>query len=358
MLLHLLVCCHDVGNGEDVRVDCVSIQRETVADCVDAHVTGHSTETEDREHLIVVVRFNHHSDVEESALVLVVGPEEMQGVSITRVAVRLGVVDGHSHTNLPARSNVVDKGWLFLDLEVLEYDGCTIASIHGRFATLKVCDCGDSFVDIDSGPVFESKLDASILVIVAELGQSERCLGHAHLRSVKLLRHSPRLDETILPWDLLQDLEVVKGRILAHAHATTGGVADVLPSHGPLCLKIGVFNGLGTNDDLATVAVVAVRQVRGPGLVFGTHEAAHLHFDFTDHVTLPRVVVDVDHLELKLLHLLKEVADGESRLKVRVQVVVDDLGLTNLAPLVVVHLEHFALGVRLAERVKVFELAT
>ena len=217
MLLHLLVCCHDVRNGEDVGVGCISIQREAVANCVDAHVTGHSTETEDREHLVVVVWFNYHSDVEESALVLIVGPEVMQGVSITRIAVRLGVVDGHSHTNLPARSDVVNKGWLLLDLEVLKYDGCTISSIHGRFATLKVCDCGDSFVDIDSSRVFESKLDASIPVVVAELGQIESCLGHAHFRSVELLCHSLRLDETILPWDLLQDLEVVIGRLLAHA---------------------------------------------------------------------------------------------------------------------------------------------
>ena len=119
-----------------------------------------------------------------------------------------------------------------------------------------------------------------------------------------------------------------------------------------------MFNGLGTNDDLATVAIAVVHKVRSKGLVLGAHEVAHLHFDFADHVTLPRIVVNVDHLELEFLHLLKEVADGEERLEVRVQVVVDHLGLTDLVPLVVLHLEHFALGVRLAERVKVFELAT
>ena len=58
------------------------------------------------------------------------------------------------------------------------------------------------------------------------------------------------------------------------------------------------------------------------------------------------------------MHLLEEVGNGEARREVGVQVVVNHFGAANFAPLVVwQQLVELALRVRLAERVKVFELA-
>ena len=145
---------------------------------------------------------------------------------------------------------------------------------------------------------------------------------------------------------------------MAHTHAAANLVPHVLPPHGPFGLKVRLLDRLGAHYDLATVLSASLHKVCSPGLALGAHQGSHGDFDFADHVSRARTAVHVDHLKLIFLHLFEPVGHSEARLKVRVQVVVDDLSLADLAPLIVLQLEDLALGVRLAERVQVLQLAT
>ena len=87
-----------------------------------------------------------------------------------------------------------------------------------------------------------------------------------------------------------------------------------------------------------------------------THEVTHSDLHFANRI-IAVSIVDVDHHELVVLHFLEEVADVEARLEVRVQVVVDCLGLGNLHPLVASFLEEATLRVRLTKRVQVLKFA-
>ena len=91
----------------------------------------------------------------------------------------------------------------------------------------------------------------------------------------------------------------------------------------------------------------------------GTHERAHGDFYLTNKIVLSAsIIVDIDHLKLELLLALKVVSHRETGLEVRVQVVHDDLSLSNLLPVVALQLIQDAPRVRLAEVVKVLELAS
>lgn len=62
-----------------------------------------------------------------------------------------------------------------------------------------------------------------------------------------------------------------------------------------------------------------------------THELSHRNLNLTNHIEFgSTLVVLVDHGEFEVLSLLEEIINFESRLEVRVQVVIDCFGVSDL----------------------------
>ena len=94
------------------------------------------------------------------------------------------------------------------------------------------------------------------------------------------------------------------------------------------------------------------------GLLLGSHDVSKCRFNLADHVKASCAIV-IDDLKFETLGLFKRVTHDDVCLEVRIQVVVDRLGLRDEPPLVELGLElvNPALWVRLAEHVEVFELS-
>ena len=116
--------------------------------------------------------------------------------------------------------------------------------------------------------------ESGLLIIIAELIEREVARAHPDIGSVVLLGQLSNSDESVLAWDLLQDLQTVEGRLLAHAEAATNVIVNACPVHGPLGFEVGLLDGLGAHNDLTTVIPV-VLEVGGPGLALGTHQVSH-----------------------------------------------------------------------------------
>ena len=114
---------------------------------------------------------------------------------------------------------------------------------------------------------------------------------------------------------------------------------------------------MGADDYLAAVCSLALmRQVFCINLLFSSHEFAHSDLNLSNCVTVVAAVA-VDHHEFKILHLFEEVCQCECSLEVGIQIVLDLFRLSDFDPLVVLLFIKDALGVRLAKRVQVSELA-
>ena len=120
-----------------------------------------------------------------------------------------------------------------------------------------------------------------------------------------------------------------------------------------------MLHRLRPDNDLAAVCRVAlIGEIGCKSLFLSAHELAHCDLNFTDCIVVAATVA-INHDELEILHLLKEVRQLEGVLKVRIQVVLDLLRLTEFdpGPIGVLFIE-YALGVRLAEDVKILQFAT
>jgi len=91
-------------------------------------------------------------------------------------------------------------------------------------------------------------------------------------------------------------------------------------------------------------------------LLLSSHEFAHGDLNFANRFTVVAAVA-VDHHEFKILHLFKKVGQRECSLEVGIQIVLDLFSLSDFDPLIVLLFVKDALGVRLAKRVQVSELA-
>ena len=91
-------------------------------------------------------------------------------------------------------------------------------------------------------------------------------------------------------------------------------------------------------------------------MLFSTHKFAHCDLNFANSFEITSAI-SIDHDKLEILHLLEEVGDCERILKIWVELISDLFSLANFGPLVVSFLVEDALGVGLAERVQVLELA-
>ena len=97
----LAVGAHDLLDAFDVRHSHVAIHGETVADGVKPHVPWDATEAEDRELSVGIVWFNHLTNVENGAFILVVGTQIVKRVRLSWLSVRCCVVNGHGQGDLP-----------------------------------------------------------------------------------------------------------------------------------------------------------------------------------------------------------------------------------------------------------------
>ena len=89
-----------------------------------------------------------------------------------------------------------------------------------------------------------------------------------------MLRQLSNSDESVLAWDLLQDLQTVVGRLFAHAEAATKVIFNACPAHGPLSFEVGLLDGLRAHNNLTTVIPVLLK-IGDPGLALGTHQVPH-----------------------------------------------------------------------------------
>lgn len=87
---------HDILDTLDPRVHWVAIQRETVRDRVDSHVSWDASEAESCEHPADVIGLKNRTDLGDRSLVLVLSAKEMKGVRLRRIAVRSSVVNRQS----------------------------------------------------------------------------------------------------------------------------------------------------------------------------------------------------------------------------------------------------------------------
>ena len=244
-----------------------------------------------------------------------------------------------------------------VNLEVGENNGRVTVTLNCGPASLEVIDSRDTAVELDSSPGEDSDLDAAAFVSVAELCQGVSLLGQDNICRVVLSWAYRGNDEIVAPWDLSHELDGVEASACAHAGTASLHVVGALDSHSELGNFVRLLNGFASDDDLATVGLSLMSEVRGPELLLGTHKFSHSDLDLADGLEIASTVT-VDHHKSKLLNFLEEVGHCESVLEVGVERVGNLFCLTDLDPLTIAFLLEHALWVTLAESVQVFQLAS
>ena len=92
----MLVSFYNLADARDVWVLSIAIDSEAMADSIQSQVARDSTEAEDWEVTIIVIRFNDLSNVMQRLLILVreTFTIEMERAHLTWVAIRSSVIDG------------------------------------------------------------------------------------------------------------------------------------------------------------------------------------------------------------------------------------------------------------------------
>ena len=92
----MLVSFYNLADARDVRVLSIAIDSEAMADSIQSQVARDSTEAEDWEVTIIVIRFNDLSNVMQRLLILVreTFTIKMERAHLTWVAIRSSVIDG------------------------------------------------------------------------------------------------------------------------------------------------------------------------------------------------------------------------------------------------------------------------
>ena len=98
----LSVSCKNVLDCEHLRVCWVSVHGEAVIDTVDTHVSWDTTESEEREHLVAIIRLNDLADLPNRSFVLVIRTEIMERRRRGWVTVGSSVVNSSYDRYLPA----------------------------------------------------------------------------------------------------------------------------------------------------------------------------------------------------------------------------------------------------------------
>ena len=131
----LSISSHDVLDADDLWVLWISIKSKAVIHCINAHVSGDSSEPKCRETLVCVIWLDHHAHIEKSALILIVGSQIVKGVWLTWSTIGCGEINSSNERYSPARSQVVYKVWLLHDVELNEFKLHLITYIIYELAT-------------------------------------------------------------------------------------------------------------------------------------------------------------------------------------------------------------------------------
>ena len=127
--------------------------------------------------------------------------------------------------------------------------------------------------------------------------------------------NTPRNDPLLTSTHLLHYLQVVRCRIRAHIHASWDTIIDIAPIHAHFDDFVGLLHSLGSDNDLTASTLSLVSQIAREYLLLGSHELAHVDFDFANGVVVT-ATISIDHHELVVLNLFEEVGASEGVLKV------------------------------------------
>jgi len=130
----LSVTCDNVLNAEDFRLLKISVHGETMISLIDAHVSRNTSKPIDRERSVAIVGLDYAAHIVQSGLVLVVWAHEMQAGRASVRTITTGVVNSASERNLPARSEVVNKGGRRNQLSLQEGERAALLTSELRFA--------------------------------------------------------------------------------------------------------------------------------------------------------------------------------------------------------------------------------
>ena len=160
----------------------------------------------------------------------------------------------------------------------------------------------------------------------------------------------------IVPGGLFQNLAAIIALSPAHASAAPLHRTHPVPPQTPLRNLIGLLHSTGPHNDLAPIRLTLMHQISRPGLLLGAHQFAHGDLNLADRIVVATPIA-IYHHKLVILHFLKVVCEGETGAEVGVERVQGLLSLANFDPGAAPLLKEHALGVRLAERVQIFQLA-
>ena len=319
-----------------------------------------STEAEHREAFVIVVRLDNTAHICESWLVLVVASKIVKRLRIAWLSVWSRVVDSTNHGNRPAGAKIVNERRSHVDTKVVNNESSTVTCLQSSLAAHQLTDSRNALVESNTAyAADESKLYSGIFVGIAKLTKWNDLLLHSEVWSVKLARNLHSNCKVLRVWNLpVYDAGIVSS-LSAHAHASSCEVLHILPAQAPFGHFVWLLHRLRPDNDLAAVCRVAlIREIGCESLFLSAHELAHCDLNFTDCIVVTATVA-INHDKLEILHLLKEVRQLEGVLKVRIQVVLDLLRLTEFdpGPIGVLFIE-YALGIWLAERVQIFKFTT
>lgn len=293
---------------EDIGIRSVTIKGEAVAHFVWTHVTRNSTEAENREGPIVVIRFQNSTDVCKSDFILIrCVSYVMKWSRGWRIAITCGVIDCPHERDLPTRAQIVEECWPYKDLRLCKTVNSVAIAQSSVSLTAQFIDCClATSENIALRQVSASKLDRSIFVISAHFTQvisSSITILFSRLWISKISCG----DKRVSAWDLFLNLNSPREFFTTHAHTASSHIVNA--SHGKAeCYRLVWFlYSIRANYDLATVTIAMfVSESSSEHLCASTHELAHSGVDFADCVVVA-ISITINHDKLKVLDLLEEV---------------------------------------------------
>ena len=155
---------------------------------------------------------------------------------------------------------------------------------------------------------------------------------------------------------LFLHFDCVAERFLAHAHAATSVIVNIIETQRHRCHFIWLLNGLCSDDQLSPVSVALVAQIVCEHLSRRSHNFAEW-CDNLSNLIVVASAIPINHHKPHCLFLFKEVRHRDGCHKVWIELVFNLLCHSNLNPLSVTLLENQALGIWLAKGVQVFKFA-
>ncbi len=323
----------------------------------------------DREGLIVVVALKDGANGADGMLVLVVAAQVVKGVGLGVVAVGAGVVNGERKADTPAAVEVLKEGELLDMLNILNLEKTSGGTISGRQIELaRVDHVSHGFLNRTN------KARGCILDLVIELEGN----GVVDARVCELLKLELHGLEGGVRGLASPNLGLVDGNKVGggsslegllndevgvnRADAEAAGVhREVLAAELQDNIIIRLLLGDSLDDDLSSLALVTrLVEVGLESLISSAHNVGHRGVNLANKLC-GGFAIGVENFNADLLADLELIEDHDGSLPVRVQVVLNDLSLTDLPPggsCGLVLDRHSDKRVTLGESVKVLQVAS